>query len=249
MGEALDRVRRLVPGMRTDDWAPSVPGAVGHVVGLRDAGSERYVLKVYPAGAGARFETEVLALRPAADVPGLGVPRVVLSALRRSHEVRGPRFGSLAEHGPGAATAWEWTAVRTDGLVTHDVGTGGPRHLGAQVRRFVVDRRGTVETSVSAALCHHDFIDGNLLLADGPQPRLSGVVDFEAAGWDDPLSDLAQTRVHVRFHAPTDDGDALLGGYGITTADERERSIALFDEHLATSVVGARTGRRERAER
>ena len=29
--------------------------------------------------------------------------------------------------------------------------------------------------------------------------------------WDDPLSDLAQTRVHVRFHAPADD-DALLAG-------------------------------------
>ncbi len=58
-------------------WRPAVQGAVGHVLGLRGAGGEPYVAKVYAPGAHRAAATEVRALRLAAGALGAVVPAVV----------------------------------------------------------------------------------------------------------------------------------------------------------------------------
>ena len=55
----------------------------------------------------------------------------------------------------------------------------------------------------------------------GP-PYLCGVVDLERASWDDPLNDLAQTRLHMGYHDP-DGPTALVEAYGVERDDERQR--------------------------
>lgn len=59
---ALDALRPAVPGLVLDDWAPSVQGAVGHVVGVRDSRGRPFVLKLYPTDATDRAATEIAAL-------------------------------------------------------------------------------------------------------------------------------------------------------------------------------------------
>lgn len=69
--------RSLDRSLVVDDWRPAVQGEVGHVVGVRDADGVRYVVKLFPATAGRRAATEVLALRLAADPAGIPMPEVV----------------------------------------------------------------------------------------------------------------------------------------------------------------------------
>ncbi|WP_094978030.1 hypothetical protein [Micromonospora echinospora] len=48
LADVLDRLRPQLPGIEVDRWAPSVQGAVGQVVGVRDGNGSPYVVKVYP---------------------------------------------------------------------------------------------------------------------------------------------------------------------------------------------------------
>lgn len=141
-------VRRGLPNVELDRWAPSVQGAVGHVMGMRGMDGAPYVLKIYPRPADHRLTTEVLAACPA------------------------------------------------------------------------------------PVLCHNDFIDDNLLVSESAQPRLRGVIDLERASRDDPLSDLAQTRLHVRYHGRAD-ASPLTEAYGVDTSAERQRLDAYELLHAA----------------
>jgi hygromycin-B 7''-O-kinase len=72
-------VRRQLP-VQLDGWAPTVQGAVGHVVGVQGSDGSAYVLKTYLGeGGAARAATELLALERFRDVPGIPVPQVLLS--------------------------------------------------------------------------------------------------------------------------------------------------------------------------
>ena len=51
------------------------------------------------------------------------------------------------------------------------------------------------------------------------RPRLCGVVDLERASWGDPLADLAQTQLHVRYHDPAG-AKILVQAYGVATVTE-----------------------------
>ncbi|WP_028048250.1 phosphotransferase family protein [Cellulomonas sp. URHD0024] len=135
--------------------------------------------------------------------------------LRRLHSVRGARFGDLLR--PSHDTAWGRVTALRDTLLPAYVGAGGSSLLAGRVARFVETRRPAAESCSEPALCHDDFISGNLLLREGPDPALTGVVDLEGATWDDPMSDLAQTQVHVAFHAPAD-VTPLLEAYGVSAA-------------------------------
>jgi aminoglycoside phosphotransferase (APT) family kinase protein len=77
LAATLHLLAERVPGLAPDVWAPSVQGAVGHVVGLSGPDDARYVLKLLPPGVADRLPAEVLALRLLGGVPELRVPRVV----------------------------------------------------------------------------------------------------------------------------------------------------------------------------
>jgi aminoglycoside phosphotransferase (APT) family kinase protein len=148
-------------------------------------------------------------------------------ALRRLHDVRGTAFGRLS----GDGRRWPTVSAMVESLsgewLREFSAAGGSPELAGRLRRLVSNRRAVLESGAAPALCHNDFIDGNLVVADAGPPHLSGVVDFERASWNDPMSDLAQTRVHVAFHDP--DGVAVLtDAYGCLTADERQR-VGLYE--------------------
>ena len=141
-------------------------------------------------------------------------------SLRRLHRVPGPGYGELGR--PGSLDAATRTSDGADERLAAYVRAGGEAVVADRVRGFVADRRPVLARCPGPVLCHHDFIGGNLLVTGSHPPRLSGVVDLERAAWDDPLTDLALTRRHVRQHEP-DDVAALTAAYGDLAADEQER--------------------------
>jgi Ser/Thr protein kinase RdoA (MazF antagonist) len=165
---------------------------------------------------GTRWADRRRALGAAGDA---AVAREVGGVLRRLHGVRGAAFGGLAG-GRAYGSAWELAGARRSAVLAGYVAGGGPSATAARLRAYIEERRDSFGSCHEAALCHRDLVDGNVLLAGAD--RVAGVVDLEAAGWDDPMSDLAQTRVHVRFHAPAHVAD-LLAGYGEPSADELVR--------------------------
>ncbi|WP_176738007.1 phosphotransferase family protein [Micromonospora inyonensis] len=232
---------------------------------MRDGVGSPYVLKVYPATARRRRDTELLAQRLLGDVPGIVGPRPVGHgqldgaagvsfllmtrldgvrwadrradldpaqttaltrevgrALRRLHTVAGRQFGDLLDDGPWWPTAWDRVAARTGDLIAEHLASGGPPHLADRIRRFVERHRPAMASCPGPVLCHNDFIDSNLLVPATGEPLLCGAVDLERASWNDPLSDLAQTRLHVRQHRPADT-TVLVEGYGVDGPDEHRR--------------------------
>ena len=65
-----------------------------------------------------------------------------------------------------------------------------------------------------------------LVSATGP-PHVTGVVDLERASWDDPLTDVARTRLHARSHDEVG-ADAMVKAYGLRSEDE-ERRVAVHE--------------------
>jgi hygromycin-B 7''-O-kinase len=212
-----------------DGWRPPVQGAVGHVTGVRGPDGTPYVLKRYRDDARRRTEAAALRLavgpvpRVVDEGPGFLVltrlpgvrwadrrdgldpvdtARAAGRLLRRFHAVPGPGYGPLL--GP-LTGPWERVRAR---LAEALAGYGGPSP--AAVRRYVTDRRDALAACPAPLLCHNDANDGNLLVEG---TAITGMVDLERASWDDPLADLAQTRLHVRQHRP-DAADAVTAGYG-----------------------------------
>lgn len=262
--ELLAAIGQTLPGVELDDWAPSVQGAVGRVVGLTGSDGARYVLKTYDSSGQRRAATEVRALDLLRDVAGVPVPGVVAHdvastaaasyvlmtrlpgarwadrrsrltpaqgatatkqvgrALRRFHALPGRWFGDLLGGGSMARTSWDRTSGRCDDLLRTYLAAGGPAGLARRVRRFVDDHRQELAFCSDPVLCHNDFIDGNLLVHEAGEPNLCGVVDLERASWDDPLNDLAQTRLHVRYHDAAGP-PALVAAYGVEDEDELSR--------------------------
>lgn len=82
-------------------------------------------------------------------------------------------------------------------------------------------RRGALPRPAQLAACHHDLHHRNFI-DDG---RRLLAVDWEYAGPGDPAADLAAC---IGYHGLREDGiDALLGGYGHTGAELRERVATL----------------------
>ncbi|MEO3776144.1 aminoglycoside phosphotransferase family protein [Micromonospora sp. B11E3] len=264
LAEVLALAGRDVPGLEADGWTPPVQGAVGHAVGVRDASGSPLVLKIYPVAGPDRRDTEVLAQRLLADVPGPRVPRPVTygdvdrfpgvsflvmtrldgtrwadrrasmdaagttrltrevgRALQGLHAVRGRWYGDLVDGGTRWPSAWARAAARSDELLDRYVRTGGPSGLTGRIRRFVAGCQAALALCPGPVLCHNDVNDGNLLISATPDPRLSGV-DLERASWDDPLNDLAKTRLHIRHHRPADTA-ALIEAYGVDGTDAHRR--------------------------
>lgn len=151
--------------------------------------------------------------------------------LRRLHDVAGPGFGSLGAGAVLRATAWDRVQDRAAELLAEHDRVGGAGEVRARVGALLDAHRAAFVACDRAVLCHRDLVDANLLVSDDDPARPSGVVDLERAAWDDPMADLAQTRVHVRQHVPAD-ADALVDGYGRLTPPEHERLAVHEALHL-----------------
>lgn len=120
----------------------------------------------------------------------------VLSAM---HSLSGDRFGDLLGEDPGWSDAWARTRARASEALADYTAHGGPRELAGRAERHLQEGRHLFE-GVLPTFCHHDVNGGNVLLAEVGQPRVTGLVDFERASWDDPLRDVGLTVVHLGHH-------------------------------------------------
>lgn len=90
----------------------------------------------------------------------------------------------------------------------------------------------------TVVLCHNDFRTGNYLVADG---RLSAILDWEFAGWGDPLADVGWFFAPCwRFGARSavaggiGDPEDFLRGYEAESGDEVDRSRIPYWMVMAT---------------
>lgn len=51
----------------------------------------------------------------------------------------------------------------------------------------------TAGIDLPAQALHMDFVRGNILFAEGDEPRISGILDFEKTAWGPPVFDIART--------------------------------------------------------
>ena len=142
--------------------------------------------------------------------------------LRRLHQLPGRRFGPLELDGPSWSDAWQRVDVRCDELVRQDLRADGSRELTGRIRRLVDRHRVAFDSSGPPVLCHNDFNGGNILVTESGDPAVRGVVDLEGASWDDPLWDLAKTRLHVRHHDAAA-AEVLTRAYGVEEQAELQR--------------------------
>jgi aminoglycoside phosphotransferase (APT) family kinase protein len=113
--------------------------------------------------------------------------------------------------------------------------TGGAAELIGAIERFVTSRGDILDSCQQAVLCHNDFIDGNLLVADAGDPVVTGIVDFERASFFDPLADLALTLRNATYHQPTG-AQELLAAYGIDRDGRRRMAIHHLLHALAERI-------------
>ncbi|MEP3112351.1 phosphotransferase family protein [Nisaea sp.] len=94
-----------------------------------------------------------------------------------------------------------------------------------------------------AVLCHRDFRTGNYMVSDG---KLTGVLDWEFAGWSDPLEDIGWFCARCwRFGADEREAGGigsradLYAGYEEEAGSELDWSLVPYWEVLATVRWGA----------
>ncbi|SDM54794.1 phosphotransferase family protein [Allokutzneria albata] len=199
---------------------------VPRVLGTGEWGEVSYV--VMSRVPGVRWADRRRALSPSQS---RNLHRAVGTIMRRMHGVRGEWFGDVLPEGPRWSRLRERMAARRAELVERYEAVGGPAAVARRVRGL--------ELSFDArpVLCHNDFIDGNILVAEVGEPRVLGVIDFEKASFDDPIADLARTVLHAEHHDPAA-ADELVAAYG--QADRRRlaahRALHLLDERIWIST-------------
>ena len=175
--------------------------------------------------------------------------RDVGQLLRVMHVLPGDWFGDLVAGGPAWTSAWSRVDARCDALVRQHRDSEGPAEIGHRVRCLVDAHREAFASCRHPVLCHNDFIGGNLLVRETGSPHVCGVVDLERASWDDPLTDLARTRLHAWHHDPATP-DLVSDAYGVHGDHEWQR-IAVHEVLHAleerTWVVGDRPAGWERS--
>ncbi|GII04686.1 non-ribosomal peptide synthetase [Planobispora takensis] len=163
--------------------------------------------------------SEVSGALPEAAIAGLY--REMGAALRALHDVGLAQFGPL--DGVREPSNEAYLGGQLDLRTAQFAEFGGDPALHAEVTGYVAARRHLLARCRTPVLCHHDFHERNVMVAerDGSW-HLTGVIDMENALGGDPLMDLAKTDYFaVR-------GDAvrrreLLAGYGELPADWSER--------------------------
>ncbi|SDE28010.1 phosphotransferase family protein [Auraticoccus monumenti] len=198
---------------------PDVPvPRLVHSGPLPGAGSTVVVMTRLP---GVRWADHTL-VAPATD--RLSLARQAGQLLRSLHVLTAEGFGGPLPDDPVQATLLarvEHTAAEQLEAFT---ASGGTDVLAARVRRLVRAHRDVLRRPVRPALCHHDLNGGNVLVGVSGPARITGLVDLERVGWDDPMADLALTTTHLRQHE-TAAAEALLEAYDPTTEERRRLEL------------------------
>jgi len=122
---------------------------------------------------------------------------------------------------------------------------GGDPALAEAIDRHVTRHADVFAACRRPALCHNDFHDGNVLVAEAEGGwQVTGYVDVENTVVADPLLDLARTDYHALRDSPAK-RDAFLRGYGPLPPDAAAR-MALYRLHHALEFWNwsASTGKR-----
>lgn len=184
--------------------------------------------------------TRLPGVRLADRRPGLSAAESTLAhrrvgrLLRRFHQESAPPrpegFGGLLDTDRRWPTVAAAVGHRCEHLVRELRDSGGPAQLARDVERYVSGHADVLRTCRAAVLCHHDFIDGNLLVAATDEPVVTGVLDFDRAAYADPMEDLAQTLRNAAYHDEAG-ADELQAAYGV---DDQERDRLAVHSLLLT---------------
>src|SRR5262249_498463 len=101
---------------------------------------------------------------------------------------------------------------------------GGDAALGRTVAEYVETHRDLLSRAGAAALCHNDYHEGNVLVAEREGAwRVTGIIDVENAVSADPLLDIAKTDYYA-IRADEAKREGFLAGYGQLPPNWRERA-------------------------
>ncbi|GGK81471.1 hypothetical protein Ppa06_48630 [Planomonospora parontospora subsp. parontospora] len=170
--------------------------------------------------------------RPLSEVSG-ALPEPVIAALYREmgaalralHGVELQEFGPV--DGVREPTNEAYLGGQLDLRTAQFAEFGGDPALHAEIAGYVAARRHLLARCRTPVLCHHDFHERNVMVAerDGSW-HLTGVIDMENALGGDPLMDLAKTDYFAVRGDPVRRRE-LLAGYGALPADWAGR-VALY---------------------
>ncbi|MEU4403162.1 amino acid adenylation domain-containing protein [Streptosporangium sp. NPDC023963] len=169
--------------------------------------------------------------RPLSEVSGglsagevAGLYREMGRTLRAVHGVRVEGFGPI--DGPQEGSNAAYVGGQLDLRLAQFTEFGGDPELHAELSAYVARHRHLVERCDSPVLCHNDFHERNVMVAEEGGPggplRMTGVIDMENALGGDPLMDLARTD-YFAVRGDEDRRRYLLEGYGDLPDDWPER--------------------------
>lgn len=160
--------------------------------------------------------------------------RALGSIARRIHSVEGEGFGRMV--GPELATCADWIRSEFDEQACRLRRAGLADSALRRLTDVLDDHRAVLDAVSSPRLLHNDLWNLNVLVDDsGGQPVITGIVDFDAARWGDPLADLPIHQARIRAGT---EADSFWDGYGSVDSGEAAQIRALF--YRARLVVGAR---------
>jgi amino acid adenylation domain-containing protein len=162
--------------------------------------------------------------RPLSEVSGslpepviAGLYREMGAALRAVHGVALRAFGPV--DGAGEPSNEAYLGGLLDLRTEQFAEFGGDPALHAEITGYVAARRHLLARCRTPVLCHHDFHERNVMVAEHEGSwRLTGVIDMENAVGGDPLMDLAKTDYFAVRGDPVRRRE-LLAGYGELPAD------------------------------
>ena len=169
--------------------------------------------------------------RPLSEVSGglpaeetAGLYREMGRTLRAMHGVRVERFGPI--DGPQESSNEAYVGGQLDLRLAQFTEFGGDPELHARLSAHVRDHRHLLTRCDAPVLCHNDFHERNVMVAeqDGPGSplRMTGVIDMENALGGDPLMDLARTD-YFAVRGDAERQRHLFEGYGDLPGDWPER--------------------------
>jgi len=249
----LKAARQLLPDLDLVGLSPLDGGEVHANYALETADGRRLVLKVYRGELSWKRDKEVFLLelvsgcvpvpqivyttpgilvmtrapgRPARFTDGdpVTVSRQLGALLRELHAITFDSFGYIETRVTSPVpTNLEFMRRRIDRKVR-----SGPPDLRDSLERYFVQREAAFEGCETAALCHNDAHDANVLVENG---HISGLLDWENAVAADPILDLAKSWAFSDGRSD-DTLAALIQGYGPLRDDWREAFDLYVVDHL-----------------